>query len=155
MIGYGYRGIVTPGGETLPPSDVVARVKAWDPALKIVLVHGQPPYWAVVRDLPDQHPNKRSEFPYDLLCALPMDCSVDQMGSYVENHLRRALGPKEVREATDAILKDREQAERSARVGILEDVRTELVEEAERSTKRDFDLMAGVEAAHALITVPG
>lgn len=100
-------------GTPQPPSDIVARLEAIDPALGVrwMGAGGEEDngYWAITHRWPKE--DKRREMikdgkmspgdDFDAICFLPRDCPVDEAYGFVVNGIRQAT-----REDTRSLLND-------------------------------------------------
>lgn len=125
-----------------PPEEIVRRLRQVNPHLGVRFVHScLEPYWALTWDWPENDPRRRGVLAgdvdpancWDLLCMLPLDCSVDDAYGYFVNHCRRATR-EEIRGMLDRITAY--NSENTAKV--WEPTMREAMEEIERSSSKLF-----------------
>lgn len=94
-----------------PPQDIVARLRQVNPLLGVRFVHSiDIHYWALTWDWPENDPRRRDillgttdpDNAWDMLCMLPLDCTVEMAYSYFVNHCRRS-SKAEIKQMLDRI----------------------------------------------------
>ena len=148
--------LITPRGEPIPPQEAVRRLREIDERLSVKWVPSATgPYWGIIETWKagDERWSRVTtgeitpEQAFDLRAMLPGDCSAEQAVGFVERYFEPVSNAREqAAKHLDKVV----QHNKATKAKHVENFMVEQEFKTARTSKHEYEVQLGVEAAHPI-----